>query len=252
MVIRLAARWVAGCVLVTAALTACSGDNGAGNGDRPSFSPTTSLDLPTPTRTRTASPDVSPEGSEPAPDEETRTPDESPEQSQEPETSTSSGPEDAAADDVADDDAEDTSTWVWWLLGIAAVAVAVWLIARTKRTNAWLAELKEAEAEADWMAYTLLPGLRGTGSLEQVAGGWLVGATRVEAVEDRLTVLESSASRDEDRTRAGGLRDAVRGARDPMQELASGGPHESWARQLDDVIANLQTAVGPPLSAPRS
>ena len=161
------------------------------------------------------------------------------------------GPDDAAADDGTDE-GENTPTWVWWLLGIAAVgavALVIRQMTRSRRVHAWLAELNAAETEVDWIAYTLLPGLRRTGSLEQVVGGWLVGAPRIDAVVDRLTVLESSAVRDEDRTRARALRDAVRVAGDRLQELAAPGHHDSWARDLDEVIASLEAAVGPPQPA---
>ena len=156
-------------VLITAVLTACSAESGSGD-DRPSFSPTTSLDLPSPTRTRTSSPDVTSETTEPAPDDETRTVQVEP--SEAPEPSPSPGPDDAAADDGTDE-GENTPTWVWWLLGIAAVgavALVIRQMTRSRRVHAWLAELNAAETEVDWIAYTLLPGLRRTGSLEQVAG----------------------------------------------------------------------------------
>ena len=101
----------------------------------------------------------------------------------------------------------------------------------------------------DWIAYTLRSWAAADRPSRAVAGGWLVGAPRVDAVEDRLTVLESSASRDDDRARARGLRDAVRLAGDRMQELAAPGPHQSRAGELDEVIAGLESAVGPPQPA---
>jgi hypothetical protein len=260
-------RWVAGCVLVTGLLVACAGEGEGGSGDRPSLSPTASpdlpsptksLDLPSPTRSRSDAPDTpeptpDEETTEAAPDEETTeaAPDESPEQSQAPESSPTANNGDAKADDTdatPSDDDESTPSWVWWLIGLAVVAIGalvIWLVTRSKKRNAWQADLREAEAEVDWFAHTLLTGLRSSGSLEQVVGGWHVGATRVAAVEDRLTVLESSASQDEDRIRARGLRDAVRLARGRMEELATPGPHDSWALDLDDTIANLETAFGP-------
>ncbi len=243
------ARWVACCVLVTTALVGCGGEGEGEGGDRPSVSPTASLDLPSPTRSLAPSPDASSDTPEPPPEEETTTdaPVESPEQSEVPESSPTPEPGDATEDDTDNDDG--TPPWVWWVIGLAVVALGVlviWLISRSRKRNAWLAELKEAEAEMAWFARTLLPGLRQTGSLEQVVGGWRVGATRVGAAEDRLTVLESSAPDDEDRIRARGLRDAVRLASGRMDQLATTGPHDSWALDLDDTIAGLEAALGPP------
>ena len=56
-------------------------------------------------------------------------------------------------------------------------------------------------------------------SLQQVAGGWAVGESRVAAAEDRLTTLEATAPDDTARMRARGLRDAVRAARQDVQRL---------------------------------
>jgi hypothetical protein len=195
--------------------------------------------VPSPTRSRSASPDT-------------------PEQSQAPESSPTPGQGDAKAGDAdakPKDDDEPTPSWVWWLIGLGVVAIGalvIWLVSRSRKRNAWLAELKDAEADVDWFAHTLLPGLRQTGSLEQVVGGWQVGATRVGATEDQLTVLESSAPQEEDGVRARALRDAVRLARSRMEQLTTPGPHDSWALDLDDTIAGLDTALGPSEPATRA
>jgi hypothetical protein len=163
--------------------------------------------------------------------------------------------ESTEADATGADDEEEAPAWLWWLIGIAAVVAVlllVWLMTRARKRRAWLAELEQAEGEVDWFAHTLLPELRQAGSLERVAGGWLVGAVRVGAVEDRLTVLESSARRDDDRARARGLRDAVRLARGRMQLLTESGPNDSWALDLDEVIAGLEAALGPRDTAART
>ena len=87
---------------------------------------------------------------------------------------------------------------------LLGAAIGIPLLLRSRRRAAWRAELAEAEGELAWAARELLPGLRTTGSREQVAGGWAVGAPRVAAAEDRLTVLESSAYDDGSRARAVG------------------------------------------------
>ena len=100
------------------------------------------------------------------------------------------------------------------------------------------------ESEVAWFARGLLPELRRVESLEQLSGGWAVGRPRVVAAEDRLTGLESSASDELDRARAQSLRDAVRLARERVQQLSSPGPHDSWALDLDAVMADLEVVLG--------
>ena len=111
-------------------------------------------------------------------------------------------------------------------------------------------QLSEAEAELGWVARELLPGLRRVSSREQVAGGWAVALPRVTAAEDRLTVLESSAFDDGGRDRTRALRDASRLARARMEQLVEPGPHDTWALDLDAVMADLEAALGPPRPAP--
>jgi hypothetical protein len=141
---------------------------------------------------------------------------------------------------------------VWWLLAAVLVALAIlaWLLlARARRRRAWREQLAAAEAEVAWMARELLPQLRSTGSVEGVSGGWQVGLPRVSAAEDQLTVLESSATDDSDRTRANGLRDAVRNVRAKVEGLSTDGPHDTWTQDLDDAIATLESALAPPRPA---
>ena len=148
----------------------------------------------------------------------------------------------------ADDQGDEVPAWVWWLLAVlvlAALAGATVLLVRARRRRRWLAELRGTEDELGWFARVLLPELRRSTSLEQVVGGWNVGAPRVAAAEDRLTVLESSAPGDADRTRARTLRDAARLARQRLDALATDLPHETWALDLDEVIADLEVALGP-------
>ena len=134
---------------------------------------------------------------------------------------------------------------VWWLvLLVVGATVGIPLLVRARRRGAWRRELAWAESELVWFARVLLPELRQGGSLEQLTGGWAVGRTRVEAAEDRLTALESAAPDDASRERARTLRDAVRMARGRLQQLAGAGPHDTWALDLDAIIADLEVVLG--------
>ena len=146
------------------------------------------------------------------------------------------------------DQGDEVSPWVWWLLAVillAALAAVAAAVIRARRRRRWLAELGGAEDELGWFARVLLPELRRSTSLEQVVGGWTVGAPRVADAEDRLTVLEDSAPSDADRERARTLRDAARQARQRLDALTLDTPHETWALDLDEVTADLEVALGP-------
>ena len=136
-------------------------------------------------------------------------------------------------------------SWLWWVLAAMAlaVAVAVPLLVRGRRRRAWRADLASAEEEVAWLARVLLPELRRMPSLAEVAGGWNVAASRVVAVEDRLTALETSAPDDAARTRTRVLRDALRTARVHMQQLLESGSRDTMSRGLDAVAAELEAAL---------
>jgi hypothetical protein len=143
-------------------------------------------------------------------------------------------------------------SWLWWLLGALAVAaaIAVPLLLRRRR-QAWEAELAAAEDDVIWLARDLLPQLRMARTADQVRGGWAVSAERVTTAEDRLTALEATARREQDRTRARALRDVVRASRDRIQAVASGAvadPSAELGRVATDLEAAL--AVSPPTTPP--
>jgi len=143
-------------------------------------------------------------------------------------------------------------SWLWWLLGALAVAaaIAVPLLLRRRR-QAWEAELAAAEDDVIWLARDLLPQLRMASTADQVRGGWAVSAERVTIAEDRLTALEATARREQDRTRARALRDVVRASRDRIQAVASGAvadPSAELGRVATDLKAAL--AVAPPTTRP--
>jgi hypothetical protein len=143
-------------------------------------------------------------------------------------------------------------SWVWWVLAATAlaVAVAVPLLVRARRRRAWRADLASAEEEVTWFARVLIPELRQMPSLAEAAGGWNVAASRVVAVEDRLTALETSAPDDAARTRTRTLRDALRTARVHMQQLLESGSPDAMSRDLDAVAAELEAVLGSATNPP--
>ena len=261
-------------VLVLLVVGACGGGGGGdgegGDGSRPTISPTRtptgtlpsptgSPELPSPTRTPTRTPTQTDSPVEPPeetptqtdspeePPEETPTeaePVPEPEPTTEPTTEASPDASESAGDAAAEE--EGVPRWAWWLLALLVVgaAVGIPLAVRARRRGAWRQELAAAESEVAWFARALLPELRRVGSPEQLAGGWAVGEPRVVAAEDRLTGLESTAPDDPDRERARSLRDAVRKARGRLQQLAGPGPHDTWALDVDAVMADLEGVLG--------
>jgi hypothetical protein len=256
-------------------LVSCGGGDGE-EGNRPEISPTRtptasvpSLGLPSITRspgptgsaeppsvtrspepTESAQPPIITRSPEPtdSPDAPTTAASSAPEPETTPETAASTAPEtEVPGEDSAQGSAGDDNVpaWVWWLLAalVLASAVAIPLIVRARRRNAWQRDLGGAEAELAWFARVLLPELRQAGSREQVAGGWAVGEPRVAAAEDRLTALEPTAPDDAGRTRALSLRDASRQARARMAQLTGPVPNDTWALDLDAIIADLEAVL---------
>jgi hypothetical protein len=133
---------------------------------------------------------------------------------------------------------------------LVGLAVVIPFVVRARRRGAWQAELDGCEREVAWFARTLVPELRATGSRQAVAGGWAVGEARVTAVEDRLTVLASSAPDETRGARASTLRDAVRASRLRLEALVGSATEEAVPSTLDEVIAELEAALAP--SGPRA
>jgi hypothetical protein len=95
-----------------------------------------------------------------------------------------------------------------------------------------------------WFARVLVPELGQSGTLDLVEGGWTVSASRIAAVEDRLTVLEASAPNDSALTGTRALRDAVRESRGRMEGLLQSGNPEAISPTLNEIAAELETALG--------
>jgi plasmid replication initiation protein len=129
---------------------------------------------------------------------------------------------------------------------VLGLAIGIPLLLRARRRRAWQDGLSAAEAEVAWLARSLLPELRATGSRDQVAGGWAVSSGRASAAEDSLTALIASAPDDVLGNRATALRDALRAAQADMAAVVLPGPDATLGPELDGVIAALEGALSQP------
>ena len=199
----------------------------------PSPAPTTTEPSPTPTES-TATPSETTESETPSP-----TSSETTAVAQPTSTSTSVPAEGTGAE------SEGVPAWVWWLLAaiVVALAIAIPVLLRRRRMDAWLAELAKARSQVEWLARSLIPELRESGSREQAAGGWAVSSAQVVATEDRLTALTASAPDDVTRERSRILRDAVRSAGERLGAVTATGTDENLATDLDDIAGELEAAL---------
>lgn len=186
---------------------------------------------PTPTETPSASPTQTPTESPTAAPTETAAPSESP-------SPTPAEPEAAAED-------EGIPAWVWWLLAAAVIAgvVAIPLLLRNSRRDAWERGIAGSEADLAWLSRQLVPQLR-TGAAVWTASS----AARITAAEDRLTRLADDAADDAGRARAIALRDAARSARGHLDVLPA--DPAAAAVVLDEVTASLEAVLAPPQPPP--
>ena len=213
---------------------------------RPTEEPTPPQE-PTATRSATKNPSRSPIGEEttttqtvtatPSPSTVTRSVTISPSPTASP------SPSSSAAGEPAETSA---ASWFWWALAglLLAAAIATPLLVRAHRRQVWKADFATATQEVAWFARELVPELAQSGSLDQIWGGWTVGANRIAAVEDRLTVLEASAPDDVTRTGTRTLRDTVRASRGRVEELLQSGDPEAISPTLNEVAAGLDAALG--------
>ena len=167
----------------------------------------------------------------------------------------STSPKDKGKDKAKGKDAEDDGVppWVWWLLaaaGLAAAALAAFLVPRARRRKAWTARMADAEAEATWFARELLPQLQQAASPDEVAGGWQVASGRVVAAEDELTGLATTAPDEAGSARANELRDAVRTARGGVEDLLVSRDPATFRRELAAIATGLADALSPPAPQP--
>ncbi len=225
--------------------TNTAGPTSTGGPETPRTSTASPTTRPSPTPPSTTPTPTSPTPTSPSGGSTTKEPGGTGSTAPEPSASASAGQSSAAGEDSTDDG---TPAWVWWLLAavvLGAIVLGALLVARARRRRQWRERLEAAETEAAWLARELLPQLKVTGSQERVAGGWQIGVPRVAALEDELTVLEASAPTEEDGVRARALRDAVRAARARVDAIATGGPLDTWSRDVDEAIALLEAALAP-------
>jgi hypothetical protein len=137
------------------------------------------------------------------------------------------------------------ASWLWWVLAglLLTAAVATRLLVRAHRRRIWRADFARAEQGVAWFARVLVPELGQSGTLDQLEDDWTVGASRVAAVEDRLTVLEASAPDNATRTDTRTLRDAVRASRGRVEELLQSGDPEAIPATLNETAAELEAAL---------
>jgi len=126
---------------------------------------------------------------------------------------------------------------------VVAVAVVVPLLLRARRRRLWQDDLAAAEREIAWLARLAVPELRRVASPDEAVGAWTVEASRVSALEDRLTELAATARDDAGRGRALGLRDAVRTADLQLNVLVGARRFDTFAYDLDGVAAGLEAAL---------
>lgn len=242
--------------LLAVTVTACGGDGSA--------------DLPSPSRSITASlPIVTRSPSEPEPSDSPSTisapptesrsesgsesPSESPSEDRSPsERPTNAGSSSAPAEEkqgaASTNESDSIPSWVWWLVAalvLIGVLLTAILVPKARRRRAWDADLTTAEDEVTWLARELLPTLQQAGSPDAAAGGWRVAAGRVTSTEDRLTLLEPSAPDDVRRSRARSLRDAVRAARQQVENLLMSGDPAALRGDLAVIAAQLTSSLGP-------
>jgi hypothetical protein len=161
----------------------------------------------------------------------------------------------SAAPAATDADDGGVPAWLWWLLAAVLAGLAAFLYLRSRRQQAWDAELDGAQAEVGWLARELLPQLQRSSTPDALAGGWQVSADRVSAAEDRLTGLEASAPDETRAARARSLRDAVRASRIDVEVLLDGRDQAGIPVALATATARLLEALDPgppdPASPPR-
>ena len=208
--------------------------------EEPSEEPSeTSTPTPEPTRTPRPTKSVVVTETATASVTETATPSPTPTETPSPTATDSAAPAATDADDGG------VPAWLWWLVAAALAGLAAFLYLRSRRQQAWDAELAVAQAEVGWLAHELLPQLQRSSTTDALAGGWQVSADRVSAAEDRLTGLEASAPDETRAARARSLRDAVRASRTDVEGLLDSRDQSGIPVVLATATARLLEALDP-------
>lgn len=147
---------------------------------------------------------------------------------------------------AAETTSSSTPSWVWWLLGAAALAAAVigaLAVRRSGRKREWTEKFTAAKGEAGWFSRELIPQLGQAPTAQQIAGGWRMAADRVVALEDGLSTLEATARDDLSRSKARTMRDAVRTSRTRLAALDTTGDTASAQNLLFTAAADVEAAL---------
>jgi hypothetical protein len=139
-----------------------------------------------------------------------------------------------------------TPAWVWWVIGlvaVAAVATTALLLHKRRRKRAWTDKLTAATDEVSWFARDLIPRLAQAPTAQQVAGGWRIESSRIVTVEDHLTALEAAAVDDAGRVQARALRDTVRASRARLDTLDTTRDTATALEVLRSTAADLENAL---------
>jgi hypothetical protein len=134
---------------------------------------------------------------------------------------------------------------------LVALAIGIPLIARANGRRAWREDLTAAEADVAWFSRVLVPSLRQSASLDQVAGAWAVSAERVQALENKLGKLTTSPPDDDARARVTRLHDVVVRSREQIQHLLTSGSADAIPRVMGVVSSELETALSSPAASHR-
>ena len=162
-------------------------------------------------------------------------------------------PTEEPTDETAEDDATDESdpTWLWWLLAalLLGAAVGIPLLVRCRRRAAWRSG--SPRPRVSWLAGPRAPARPSPRRLPR-AGRRRLGGRRAPGRRGRGPAHGAGVHRPDEagRDRARDLRDASRLARERMDQLVAPGPHDTWALDLDTVMADLEAALGPPPASP--
>jgi hypothetical protein len=147
---------------------------------------------------------------------------------------------------AASNSGSSTPAWLWWLIGVvalAAVATTVVLLRRRSKKQAWAGRFDAAKGQVAWFARELIPQLGRAPTVQQMAGGWRIEANRIVAIEDQLTTVEATAVDDVGRGRARTLRGAVRGSRTQLAGLDDTADMVVATNLLRSAAAELESAL---------